>query len=158
MLNKKELCQCFIANAQQRYKKQMTDLDVYYASSEVGLALAYLGMVTDQSTLEYIKNKLKSEGSTLFKHSNGRELNCVELLNLLPDEMPIEQAKPKPKENPPIQVESNITEEEIKQKLGERKYYRLLDAFETIQLEDFNFVTHLLKLKFQPTEDQSPAM
>ena len=84
MLTKIELCQCFLSKAQQKFGKAMSELDAYYAGSEVGLALAYMGMIKDQNTLDYIKHNI----TAIFKHPSGKELTYLELLNMLPEKIP----------------------------------------------------------------------
>ena len=121
MLTKREICQYFLHKAQQKFGKVMTELDVYYANPEVGISLAYLGLIKDKDTFKYAMNN----PCVLFKHQNGKQFTLVELLNLIPDEkLP----------NCPIELPED--EDEIKKFIGERKYFRLLDAIELIQESD----------------------
>jgi hypothetical protein len=147
MLTRKEMCQIFLMKAQQKFGKNMSELDIYYAGPEVGISLYCLGLLQDQSSVEYIK----SAPCTFFKHPNGKELTYIEFLSLLPDPNP-SVLDEKPKQQPKSQ---NITEEQIKSILGDRKYYRVCDVVETLQLEDLAIVAQFLKLKFD--ELQSPA-
>jgi hypothetical protein len=121
MLTKKELCQCILLKAQQKFNKSMTDLDVYYAGPEVGLALAVLGMIQDPSTMDYVKNM--AHNAVLYRHGNGKNLTCLELVNLLPDENGFRVVEKEAKE---VKKES-YTWEQLKERLGDRTYYRLLD-------------------------------
>ena len=147
MLTRKELCQCFLSIAQKKFSKPMTELDTYYAGAEVGIALAYLGMIKDPNTIGYIKNN----PCTLFRHTNGRELTCIELLSLLPES------------DTKIEINETETNQQItsfgqlKEKLGERKYYRLLDAFEGLQSDEVNLIRSWLKITPSQDDTQSPA-
>jgi len=139
MLTRKEICQYFLLKAQQKFGKIMSDLDVYYAGADVGIALAYLGIVKDPATLNYIKNN----PSTLFKHPNGKELTYLELLNFLPEDDFIKEDLIKVD----VRVDHSLTEEGIKAILGERKFFRLLDGLESLEDTEINLVFQLLKLK-----------
>jgi len=169
MLTKVELCQCFLTKAQQKFGKAMSELDAYYAGSEVGLALAYMGMIKDQNTLDYIKHNI----TAIFKHPSGKELTYLELLNMLPEKIPdkdislISQIKDN-KENKEVKLENGLTEEQIrdqrnqdliriKDRLGERKYFRLLDAFEYLKIEEFDAAINLLKLIQKDQKDQKDS-
>lgn len=137
MLTKKELCQCILLKAQQKFSKPMTDLDVYYAGPEVGLALAFLGMIQDPSTLDYVKNTANS--SILYKHGNGRTFTCLELLNMLPQDFNIiKEVQEKEKEvvEDNKEPEKEITWDDLKQAIGERSYYRLLDLMESLNTKE----------------------
>lgn len=154
MLTKREICQYFLYKAQQKFGKVMTELDVYYANPEVGIALAYLGLIKDKDTLKYVMNN----SCVLFKHQNGKEFTLVELLNIIPNER-----------LPNCLIDLPEDEDEIKRLIGVRKYFRLLDAIELIQESDEG-----LKLferekekkkekeekeeKKEKEENQSPAM
>lgn len=140
MLTRKELCQCILVKAQQKFGKPMTELDVYYAGADVGLALDFLGCIKDRNLAEYTKNNK----GTLYKHINGKELTYADLINILPET----EVSTKPIKNQ-LRIEGDVTltEDQIKNALGERKYYRLLDAFEHLNTDDLGFVLHLLKEK-----------
>ena len=141
MLTKKELCQCILLKAQQKFNKSMTDLDVYYAGPDVGLALAFLGMIQDKSTLDYVKNMTPM---ILYKHGNGNNLTCIELLNILPDENGFKIEKKEDKK----EKGENYTLDQIRDRLGERTFYRLLDLLENLQTpEDIRIIINALQSK-----------
>lgn len=164
MLTRKELCQFFLLRAQQKFGKAMTELDSYYAGSDVGIALAYLGLLKDPDTLAYIKNN----PSTLYKHPNGNELSVIELLNLLPEDRENrekqkeqeEQKEQKEQEmsdaqekikDVSIEIDEDkkpVSEDQIRQILGDRKYYRVLDVIETLSKDESDLVTRLIKSKY----------
>jgi len=141
MLTRKELCQYFLLKAQQKFGKTMSDLDVYYAGADVGISLAYLGLVKDPATLDYIKSN--SNTNTLFKHPNGKELSFLELLNFLPEDDVIKEDHIKVD----VKIDHSLTEEIIKNILGERKFFRLLDGLESLDDTEISLVFQLLNLK-----------
>ena len=124
----------------------MSDLDVYYAGAEVSVALSYLGLIKDKATLDYIKNN----SCTMFKHPNGRELSYLELLDFLPEE---EVVKNKDVIKIEVAFDQNLTEDQIKNLLGDRKFYRILDSIESLTENEINLLFQLLKLKGKLDED-----
>ncbi len=149
MLTRKELCQVFLLKAQQKFGKSMTEIDIYYAGPEVGLALHYLGLVHDRDSLRYIQDN----PDTMFKHPNGKELSFTELLQMLPDDTVSAPVLEKSVECLEAKDSySGKTECEIKELLGERKYYRLLDAIETLEPHESAIVTQLMNLKFSSVD------
>jgi len=153
MLTRKELCQYFLLRAQQKFGKTMSDLDVYYAGAEVGIALSYLGYIKDTATLDYIKNNT----SSLFKHPNGKNLTYSELLDLLPEDdvkstnsININSIKIE------VKVDQNLTEEDIRNILGERKFFRLLDSLESLDNNEINLVFQLLKIRGKINDTDTP--
>jgi len=150
MLTRKEMCQIYLIKAQQKFGKSMSELDIYYAGPEVGIALSYLGLIQDHTSIEYIK----SAPCTLYKHTNGKELSYLEFLSLLP-ETTTNNTVTASEVKKPSQAQDSLTEEQIKEFLGDRKYYRICDAIENFQKEDLVAVAQLLKLRFD--EFQSPA-
>jgi len=160
MLNRKEICQYFLAKAQQKFGKVMTELDVYYAGAEVGISLAYLDLIKDRDTYKYIL----SNPCTLFKHQNGNELTFIELLNLLPENsIKVETKIEKEEKVEEIKVEETkveeigIGEEQIKKNIGDRNYYRLLDAIDVIQGSEMGVELFRLKTKVVKDEESIPS-
>ena len=153
MLTRKELCQIFLIKAQQKFGKPMTELDIYYAGAEVGIALSYLGLIQDQSSLYYVKGA----PCPVFKHPNGKELNYFELLGFLPEENTVVKKEVKEIKNqvPDAAILLSMDEDQIKELLGDRKYFRISDAIETLKGEELVIVAQLLKLRFEQL--QSPA-
>jgi hypothetical protein len=159
MLTRKEFCQIILMKAQKQFGKTMTELDVYYTPPEVGMALSYLGFIQDESTLHAIDIK----PCPMFKHPNGKELSYFEFLAFLPQENTVvkkdikenkEQITEKTEkiENPQIIL---FDEAQIKELLGDRKYFRVSDAIETLKGDELVIVAQLLKLRFESL--QSPA-
>jgi hypothetical protein len=131
----------------------MTELDVCYTAPEVGMALSYLGLVYDEYTLHSIDIK----PCPMFKHPNGKELSYFEFLALLPQEnavvkKEIKENKEQATEPPPTLI---LDEAQIKELLGDRKYFRISDAIETLKGDELVIVAQLLKLRFESL--QSPA-
>lgn len=143
MLTKKELCQCLLLVGQQKYKKPMTEIDVYYANEiGVGVALAHLNMIKDPTLLNFITS---DANSYLYKHTNGKKLTYSELLNILPEN---EVIKPKVEKTNNLDVgPEGLTETQIKEILGERKYYKLLDAFDSLEADELGVALNLIKNK-----------
>jgi hypothetical protein len=134
----------------------MTELDVCYTAPEVGMALSYLGLVYDEYTLHSIDIK----PCPMFKHPNGKELSYFEFLALLPQENAVVKKETKEnKENNEQATEPPSTftldEDQIKELLGDRKYFRISDAVETLKGDELVIVAQLLKLRFESL--QSPA-
>jgi hypothetical protein len=156
MLTRKEFCQIVLMKAQKQFGKPMTELDVCYTAPEVGMALSYLGLVYDEYTLYSIDIK----PCPMFKHPNGKELSYFEFLALLPQENTVVKKETKEnKENkeqatepPPTLI---LDEAQIKELLGDRKYFRISDAIETLKGDELVIVAQLLKLRFESL--QSPA-
>jgi hypothetical protein len=133
----------------------MGDLDVYYAP-EVGVALEYLGMIEDMATSDHIS----MTPVFLFSSQDGKYISYSELLYLLPDDKTtLKEVKQS------VEQEKNITatvlystEKELKEKVGERKYYRILDAVEGIAVNELDTVVGYLNLLKEESKKQEPAL
>jgi len=156
MMTRKEFCQHILIKAQQKFGKKMGDLDVYYAP-EVGVALEYLGMVEDMATSDHIS----MTPVFLFSSQDGKYISYSELLHLLPDDKTtlkeVKQSVDKEKENT-IATILYSTEKELKEKVGERKYYRILDALEGIAVNELDTVVGYLNLLKEESKKQEPAL
>jgi hypothetical protein len=96
----------------------MGELDVFYAP-DVGVALEYLGHISDPSVVETIN----ANPSFVFVTRDGKSLTYKELLYLLPDDK-VTVGDISSKET------SLIDAANLKSKLGDRKFYRVLDVIE----------------------------
>jgi len=139
MMTRKEFCQYILIKAQQKFGKKMGDLDVYYAP-EVGIALDYLGLVEDRSTSDHISNT----PVFLFSTQDGKSISYKELLYLLPDDKTtVKEVKKEVEKNTSVLYS---TEKELKEKVGDRKFYRILDATEGITVNELDTVIGYLNL------------
>jgi hypothetical protein len=143
LLTRKEFCHHILYKAEQKFGKKMGDLDVFYAP-DVGVALEYLGQVEDPGTLETIN----SNPAYLFVTKENKYLSYKELLNLLPDDK--HTVKDIAKKEAIL-----ITENDLKYKLGERKFYRMIDVIENLTQPEIDAVMgylNFVKKEFEKVE------
>jgi len=143
MMTRREFCQNLLVKAQQRFGKKMGDLDVYYAP-EVGVALEFLGLIEDISTLDHIE----MTPAYLFSSQDGKYLTYKELVYLLPDD------KTTVKD---VQQDTKLffsTDKDLKEKVGDRKYYRIIDAIEGITINELDTVIGYLNLMKEESKKQ----
>jgi len=147
MMTRKEFCQYLLIKAQQKFGKKMGDLDVYYAP-EVGVALEFLGLVEDLSTLDHIS----VTPAYLFASGEGKFVTYKEFLYLLPDD------KTTVKDVKKEVLEKQLlysTEKELKEKVGDRKYYRIMDALEGISVNELDTVIGYLNLMKEESKKEN---
>lgn len=135
MLTKKEFCTHILQKAQQRYGKKMGELDVFYAP-EVGIALEYFGLLEDPMS----KETIEMNPPYVFVTHDNKSLTYKELLTLLPDDTPIKNLAKK--------ETIAISEDDLKLKVGERKFFKIMDILETFNKIDLEYlIGHLTFLK-----------
>lgn len=115
----------------------MGDLDVYYVP-EVGVALEYFGLISDPSTLE----TMALNPAYVFVTTDQKTLSYKELLQLLPDDKTIRELTKK--------EIASLTEDDLKLKLGDRKFFKVMDIIESFTKDDLNaLLGHLTFIKTQ---------
>lgn len=128
MINRRDFCHHILTKAEQKFGKKMGELDVFYAP-DVGVALEYLGHITDPTVIETIN----ANPTFIFITKDGKSLSYKELLYLLPDD----KTRVGDITN---QETSLIDSENLKIKLGDRKFYRILDVIEGLTRNDLDSV------------------
>jgi len=123
LITKKEFCYHILQKAEQKFGKKMGELDVYYAP-DVGVALEFLGKLEDSA----ISDTMDSNPAYLVVTKEGKFLSYKELIRLLPDD--------KDTVKDIVQQSSLVTGEGLRSKLGERKFYRVMDTIETLDREE----------------------
>jgi hypothetical protein len=140
VITRLDFCQDIISKAEQKFGKKMGELDVYYAPPEVGVALEYLGHIADPSVVETIN----SNPTFVFVTRDGKSLTYRELLYLLPDD--------KVKVGDITSKETSLLDgDTLKSKLGDRKFYRVVDVIEGLtrsELDSILAYLNFLKKEF----------
>jgi len=131
LITKKEFCYHIIQKAEQKFGKKMGELDVFYAP-DVGVALEFLGQIEDPSTID----TLNANPAYLFITKEGKYLSYKEIIGLLPDDKLLVKEV--------VKKSTLLTGEELRYKLGERKFYRVMDAIESLDAEELESLSKYL--------------